>query len=91
MKKPLQIFKSFHQFISNLSFGILVIIISSKINYAQTLKNDLPVTNGVVYSMLKDSSTMYLAGEFSFIGPSTGRTVSIDAATGLYGSKVSQG
>lgn len=84
MNKSLQRIKSFRQNISNMMFCLLLIIFSSKINFAQKLQNDIPVTNGPANAMLKDGNTLYLAGDFTYVGPSTGRTVSLDASTGLY-------
>jgi len=84
MKKSIQRKKSFHLFSLHLLFSVLICTAFGKAIFAQTLIDNLPVTNAEVYSMLKDGNTMYLAGNFNFVGPSTGRTVSLDASTGLY-------
>ncbi len=83
MKEIIQRFKLINHFGFNSFLSLLALFIISKINFAQTLQRNLPVTNGIVNAMLKDSTTMYLAGEFTFVGQSTGRTAYVDTSTGL--------
>ncbi len=65
MKELLLKEKPFQHFTFKLIFAVLIIIISSKINFAQTLQSDFPVTNGSVTAMLQDGETLYLGGRFN--------------------------
>jgi predicted small secreted protein len=40
------------------------------------------ITNGTVFAIADANSTVYLGGDFSYVGPDTGSGVPIDAATG---------
>ena len=44
-------------------------------------RSDLWMTNGAVYSTVVNQSTLYIGGDFSYIGPSTGGGIGLDAAT----------
>jgi hypothetical protein len=49
--------------------------------------NDTPnqttcVTNGAVYTMVRDGTTTYLGGSFTYVGPNTGHGVPLDTTTG---------
>ncbi len=86
MKKKLQGFAFSDYIFYSFAFTLLIIISICKINFAQTLDSNLPVTNGAVTSMLKDDNTLYLGGVFNYIGPSTGRGVELNDSTGIYNS-----
>jgi hypothetical protein len=49
---------------------------------AQTLHENLWVTNGPVNAVATSGSTIYLGGAFTQVGPATGSGVAIDASTG---------
>jgi len=51
---------------------------------AQTVKNNLPVTNGVVNDIIHDGNTVYVGGGFSYIGPNSGHGALIDSTTGTF-------
>ncbi len=44
------------------------------------------VTNGVVHAMAKSGSTLYLGGEFDYIGPDTGHAATIDYLGNISGT-----
>ncbi len=46
------------------------------------LNNDAWVANGVVRAIVSTGSVTYLGGDFTAVGPNTGRGVSLDSATG---------
>ncbi|HEV8480956.1 MAG TPA: putative Ig domain-containing protein [Candidatus Eisenbacteria bacterium] len=48
---------------------------------AQTVRNDLPLTNGMVNALLLSGSKLYLGGSFTRIGNATGCGVPIDTAS----------
>ncbi len=50
---------------------------------AQTIRDDLWVTNGYVYSQAVLGNTLYLGGLFNRIGPATGNFMPTDATTGV--------
>ena len=45
-------------------------------------RSDSPVTDGVVNVVREDSGTVYIAGDFSYVGPATGSAALIDRSTG---------
>ena len=49
---------------------------------AQSVDTTLWVTNGTVFSVVRDGGTIYIAGNFSRVGPAMGGGIAIDAATG---------
>jgi hypothetical protein len=57
-------------------------ILASGAAHAQTVQ-DLYVTDGPVYSVAREGNTIYLAGAFNRVGPSSGCAVPFDATTGL--------
>ncbi len=46
---------------------------------AQSIRDDLWVTNGFVYTNTILGSTMYIGGQFTRIGPATGNFMPVDA------------
>ncbi len=50
---------------------------------AQTVRNDLYITNGQVSAQTLRGNTLYIGGSFSFVGPVTGAGVPVDPITGL--------
>lgn len=50
---------------------------------AQVIREDFYVTNGSVHSTALSGNTLYIAGEFTQVGPATGGLVPTDATTGL--------
>src|SRR5262245_29172938 len=52
------------------------------IGLAQTVDPNAMATNGPVNTILNGGSTIYIGGDFTFIGPVTGGWVAIDASTG---------
>lgn len=50
--------------------------------HAQVVRDNFPVTNGPVYATVLSGDTLYIAGDFTQVGPATGGGVPIDAASG---------
>lgn len=48
---------------------------------AQSLRTDLPITNGQVSAQVVKGDTLFLGGSFSYVGPVTGAGVPIDTAS----------
>ncbi len=48
----------------------------------QTIVENMPVTNGTVYSVVNNGRTIYIGGNFTYIGPYTGSGVPFDINTG---------
>lgn len=63
---------------------LILFMLFTAITIGQTLQTNLPVTNGIVYSMVKSGNNIFLGGNFTYAGPNTGRGVGIDPTTGNY-------
>ena len=50
--------------------------------FAQTVREDLPITNGTVNAVVVSGTTLYMGGSFTAVGPTTGTGVPIDGSTG---------
>lgn len=50
--------------------------------HAQAAREDLPIANGTVNAVAVSGTTLYLGGNFSAIGPTSGTGVPIDGASG---------
>jgi Putative Ig domain/FlgD Ig-like domain/Domain of unknown function (DUF5122) beta-propeller len=50
---------------------------------AQTVRDDVFITNGTVNAQALSGTTLYLGGSFSFVGPVTGSGVPVDTTTGV--------
>ena len=50
--------------------------------YGQPINENLWVTNGDVYAVVRSGGTIYIGGAFGQVGPATGGGVPLDAATG---------
>ena len=50
--------------------------------FAQDIRDEVYVTDGTVVAVAQAGGTIYIGGNFSYVGPSTGSAVPIDAATG---------
>ena len=50
---------------------------------AQSIDQNLWVTNGQVNAVVRDGGKIYIGGDFTQVGPATGSAVPLDAATGL--------
>jgi hypothetical protein len=46
------------------------------------IRMDTWVTDGIVHSVVQSGNTIYLGGDFSYVGPTTGSFAQLDAATG---------
>lgn len=51
-----------------------------------TPRTGLWVANGPIYSTLQDQSTLYIGGDFTYVGPSTGSAVAINSTNGTVDS-----
>jgi hypothetical protein len=60
----------------------LLLLCSTGIGLAQPVDTTLWVTNGTVYSIVRDGGTIYIGGNFTQVGPAIGGAVTIDAGTG---------
>jgi hypothetical protein len=68
------------------SLGLLIALISCLCAAgasAQTVREDLFITNGTVNAQVTSGTTLYLGGSFSFVGPVTGSGVPVDTTTGV--------
>ena len=50
---------------------------------SSTPREETWVTNGTVNAIVQTSDTLYIGGSFTYVGPSTGNGVPIDASSGL--------
>jgi hypothetical protein len=50
---------------------------------AQTIRTDTYVTNGLVFAEALSGNTLYIAGEFSSVGPPSGAGAPLNATTGV--------
>src|SRR5262249_7731842 len=55
---------------------------SAGVAFAQAVDTTLWVTNGTVFSVVRDRTTIYIGGSFTQVGPATGGGLAIDASTG---------
>lgn len=51
--------------------------------FSDTARTDFSVTDGPVWAMVVTNNTLYVGGEFSYVGPHTGAGVPVDATTGV--------
>ena len=65
-----------------LLFPILLGLISPPFIHAQTVDNNLWVTNGDVNAIVRSANTIYIGGHFTYVGPPTGYGAAIDINTG---------
>ena len=49
---------------------------------SQTTFNSLYATNGTVNAVVVSGNTIYIGGEFTYVGPNTGAGAAIDTSTG---------
>src|SRR5712671_5660373 len=50
---------------------------------AQVVREDFHITNGTVNSVVRSGSTLYVGGNFTSVGATTGAGAPIDASSGL--------
>ena len=62
--------------------SIFLFLISSFV-FGQNLYNNFPVTNGAVNAIVQSGNNIYIGGQFTSVGPNTGRGTVIDPSTGL--------
>jgi len=75
--------RSFQRDISLIAGLVMPLMLwSVGVGRAQTVDTTLWVTNGPVYSIVRDGSTIYIGGDFTQVGPATGAWVAIDSSTG---------
>ena len=58
------------------------VLASSRAGFAQTIDENLWITNGRVAAVVRNGGTIYIGGEFTQVGPATGGGVPLDAASG---------
>ncbi len=64
-------------------FFFHIILFSLVLNgYAQTVQQNMWVTDGPVTAIARDNTTIYLGGAFSYVGPPLAHSVAINAASG---------
>ncbi len=61
---------------------LLALLAGHRSASAQWTPNDRWVTNGIVSTFLRSGNTLYIGGEFSFIGPRTGAAAILDPVSG---------
>jgi trimeric autotransporter adhesin len=67
------------------SFPGLVIsslVFAANVSLSQTLLKNFPSTDGFVSAIVSSGDTVFIGGTFSYVGPSTGNCVALDATTG---------
>jgi hypothetical protein len=64
-----------------IAFSVLFFAFGSKAQVPE-LDTTLWVTQGPVYNVAKSGNTIYMAGNFTFVGPRTGCGIVVDGATG---------
>src|SRR5512145_3097419 len=65
-----------------LGAAIAALVCSTGIALAQSIDENLWITNGTVYSIVREGGTIYIAGSFNRVGPATGGGVPVDAVNG---------
>ncbi|MFY8109474.1 MAG: T9SS type A sorting domain-containing protein [Bacteroidia bacterium] len=60
---------------------IIISFFSIQQSFSQSLQNNFWETDGVVNSMVKLNNKLYLAGEFSYVGPNTGSFAGFNATS----------
>ncbi|MEQ1831560.1 MAG: hypothetical protein ABL977_00790, partial [Candidatus Eisenbacteria bacterium] len=73
-----------------LSGAMLIFALAAPMARAQSLDTRLWGANGPVRSIARSGQTLYLAGDFSTVGPSTGGGVSIDRASAALDARFPQ-
>src|SRR6266568_2684690 len=58
------------------------VLVSNGAGFAQTIDQNLWVTNEPVYALVRDGGTIYIGGQFTQVGPATGGGIPLDAASG---------
>ena len=66
------------------ALALLAFALLATAAHAQTLRPELPVTNGTVFAtaLSDDGATLYLGGDFSYVGPYTGSGVRLSPSAG---------
>jgi len=69
---------------SVMAVGLMLSVIEGECAWAQssTPRKETWVTNGTVHAIVATTDTVYLGGEFTYVGPITGNGVPIDRASG---------
>src|SRR5438552_1624618 len=60
----------------------IALVLSVQPAAAQVVDVNLWVPNGTVYAVVLSGNTIYIGGNFTFVGPATGGGVPLSAATG---------
>src|SRR2546422_536796 len=68
--------------VAGLVVAAVCVLVSSGAGFAQTIDENLWVTNGTVRAVVRDGGTIYIGGDFTQVGPATGGGVPLDAASG---------
>src|SRR2546426_1486999 len=68
--------------VAGLVVAAVCVLVSSGAGFAQTIDENLWVTNGPVRAVVRDGGTIYIGGDFTQVGPATGGGVPLDAASG---------
>jgi len=62
--------------------AVALLLGSASIGLAQTVDTTLWVTDRSVFEIVRDGARVFIAGDFTYVGPPTGGGVAIDANTG---------
>jgi hypothetical protein len=60
----------------------LCVLLSNGAAFAQAIDENLWVTNGTISTVVRDGGTIYVGGNFTYVGPATGGGVPLGAASG---------
>ena len=66
-----------------LLLALLAVVAGATSGLAQGIQDSLWVTNGDVRGIIRSGDKLYVAGNFTHVGPATGGCVPLDATTGL--------
>lgn len=64
------------------TFSILILLLAGMRGASQTIDQTMWVTDGPVKAIALDSSTIYLGGSFSYVGPPLAHSIAINAVSG---------
>ena len=68
--------------VAGLVLAAACVLLSNGSAFAQAIDENLWVTNGTISTVVRDGGTIYVGGNFTYVGPATGGGVPLGAASG---------